>query len=986
VAADAQGRESQAATSVWVTAQGELWFGGENHDRMDLLPEKRDYQAGDTAVFQVRMPFREAQALVSVEREGILHTEVVTLSGKDPTVKLQIKPEWGPNVYVSVLAVRGRLYDVPWYSFFTWGYKTPVAWWRAFWGKTDEYVPATAMVDLSKPAYRLGMAMIRVDDAAHAMQVKVSSDQARYDVRGKARLSISATLPNGQPAAHAEVALAVVDQALLELQPNPSWQLLKAMMTERAWGVATSTAQMEVIGRRHYGRKTLPPGGDGGAGSQTRELFDTLIAWQPTVQLDAQGRAEVEVTLNDSLSSFTIAAVADSGAGYFGTGEASIRTTQDLQLISGVPPLLRSDDQFEAGVTARNTTDQPMSVKLTAQAPGVTLAPRELKLAPGESQLVSWSVTVPPMPEGAPWPWLIEAVDSQHGAKDALRIAPQVVATQPVTVQQASLQQLAGPISLTMQAPPNALRGADGKPLGGVQISVAAKLADNLPGLREWWQRYPYACIEQRSSKAIGLNDAALWQSTLAELPTHFAHDGLPTYFPASAHTSGSDVLAAYLLAVSHEKATTDPRFQIPAASLARLQAGLINFVEGRVTPSSWNPAGAVGLAARKLAAVEALSRYGKAQPRMLDSVAFEPNRWPTSALIDWMAIAQRMPELPGAAAQLPAVRQVLQARLQYQGSRIAFSTERDDNWHWTMSNADSNAARLITLAMRDPVLQAEVPRLVTGLMARSQRGHWSTTTANAWAQLSLDAFSAKYEREPVTGHTQASLSPDSKASVAWSAISAAKAAAGASAPNTRPVPMPTPSGDAAQALPANAMQLPWAANGGEQTLRVTQDGSGKPWVTVQSRAAVPITQAFNGGFSIQKSTQVVDGGDAKRGAVLRVTLKVTANADMSWVALSDPVPAGATILGSGLGRDSAIASQAGEAPQDDERAPSFVERKFDVYRAYYAFVPKGSFSLSYTVRLNNAGQFGLPPTRVEALYAPEMFGETPNARLKVAP
>jgi len=62
VAADEQGRESQAATSVWVTAQGELWFGGENHDRMDLLPEKRDYKAGDTAVFQVRMPFREAQA------------------------------------------------------------------------------------------------------------------------------------------------------------------------------------------------------------------------------------------------------------------------------------------------------------------------------------------------------------------------------------------------------------------------------------------------------------------------------------------------------------------------------------------------------------------------------------------------------------------------------------------------------------------------------------------------------------------------------------------------------------------------------------------------------------------------------------------------------------------------------------------------------------------------------------------------------------
>ena len=39
---------------------------------------------------------------------------------------------------------------------------------------------------------------------------------------------------------------------------------------------------------------------------------------------------------------------------------------------------------------------------------------------------------------------------------------------------------------------------------------------------------------------------------------------------------------------------------------------------------------------------------------------------------------------------------------------------------------------------------------------------------------------------------------------------------------------------------------------------------------------------------------------------------------------------------------------------------------------------------MQYTVRLNNAGSFALPPTRVEALYAPEMFGEMPNAGVSV--
>ena len=35
-------------------------------------------------------------------------------------------------------------------------------------------------------------------------------------------------------------------------------------------------------------------------------------------------------------------------------------------------------------------------------------------------------------------------------------------------------------------------------------------------------------------------------------------------------------------------------------------------------------------------------------------------------------------------------------------------------------------------------------------------------------------------------------------------------------------------------------------------------------------------------------------------------------------------------------------------------------------------------------MRLNQDGAFALPPTRVEAMYAPESFGEMPNARLVV--
>ena len=48
-------------------------------------------------------------------------------------------------------------------------------------------------------------------------------------------------------------------------------------------------------------------------------------------------------------------------------------------------------------------------------------------------------------------------------------------------------------------------------------------------------------------------------------------------------------------------------------------------------------------------------------------------------------------------------------------------------------------------------------------------------------------------------------------------------------------------------------------------------------------------------------------------GRYLRVRLEVEAQADQTWVVVSDPVPAGATILGSGLGRDSQLLSKGEE-------------------------------------------------------------------------
>lgn len=963
---DAGGNPAQAAASVWVTKQGELWFAQDNDDRIDLLPEKKRYEPGETAKLQVRMPFREASALVAVEREGVIDTRVVTLRGDDPTVELKIEKTWGPNVYVSVLALRGRIRDVPWYSFFTWGWKEPLNWARSFWYEGREYQAPTAMVDLSKPAFKLGVAALKVGIAAHELKVSVTSDKPQYTVRGKAIAKVK-VLFDGKPLAGTDVAFAAVDEGLLALRNNDSWDLLNAMIQQRAWGVETSTAQSEIIGRRHYGRKAVAAGGGGGRGS-TRELFDTLLVWKPDLVLDANGEATVEVPLNDSLTSFRLVAIADSGVQQFGSGSTSVRVTQDLQLLSGLPPLVRDGDRYSAMLTVRNTTQREMKVRATLQGTAnsasdtpasdftrtpITLVPQELTLAAGSAKELLWPIDVPADVFSIAWEG---AAEESGGAKDRLKFSQLVSPAVPVRVLQATLQQLDGPVALPVAAPAEALpitaANANGPAIkrGGLAIGVQPKLTGALPGMRRYFETYPFVCLEQKTSKAVGLKDAKLWATVANSLPTYLDSDGLASYFPPRAEDGprGSDRLTAYVLAATHEAG-----FELPAPARDAMLDGLTAFVQGRIERKFWSPKN--DLDVRKLAAIGALARHGRAQSKMLGSINVTPNVWPTAAVIDWLDILRRVDGIPNQGKRLDEANQILRSRLTYAGTTLKFSNEDDDFWWWLMDSADANAARLILAVLDDPAWRDDLPRMVVGSLGRQRNGAWLTTTANLWGSLALDKFSAKFESAKVAGRTSATLA-DKSAAIDWS-----------------------------RSADGGLVRLAWPAGPG--TLNVTQDGSGKPWLTVQSLAAVPLKAPIRAGYNVARSVTAVEQKDKSkwsRGDIVRVRLEVDAQSDMTWVVVSDPVPGGATILGSGLGRDSAIATSAEK--RSGSAWPAFEERSFEAFRSYYEYLPRGKHVIEYTVRLNNPGTFALPPTRVEAMYAPESFGEAPNAAVEVAP
>ena len=207
------------------------------------------------------------------------------------------------------------------------------------------------MVDLSKPAFRLGVAEISVGTAAHELEVSVTADKPQ--------------LPGARQGAghHHRSRCPTASPRPAPRWPSPRWTRRcwscaqhqlgpagRACCSARAWGVETATAQMEIIGRRHYGRKAVPAGGGGGA-SGTRELFDTLLLWNPRGgagrQRRGRGRGAAE-RFADQLPHRGRGRC--RRAGLFGTGSTSIRVTQDLQIISGLPPLVREGDRFRAHV------------------------------------------------------------------------------------------------------------------------------------------------------------------------------------------------------------------------------------------------------------------------------------------------------------------------------------------------------------------------------------------------------------------------------------------------------------------------------------------------------------------------------------------------------------------------------------------------------------------------------------------------------------
>jgi alpha-2-macroglobulin len=389
---------------------------------------------------------------------------------------------------------------------------------------------------------------------------------------------------------------------------------------------------------------------------------------------------------------------------------------------------------------------------------------------------------------------------------------------------------------------------------------------------------------------------------------------------------------------------------------------GLKAVLDGRVRHETYGD-----IRVRKLAAFTALARAGAATPAMLGQVGLTPREMPTAFLADYLVALDRLP-LANGGAQKAAIETELRSRLVFEGTRLDLSDSRNQLW-WMMSSSDEAAAKVLVATIGRPGWNDDSGRMMLGVAFRQQRGRWDTTTANAWGALAVGKFARAFPATAVAGTTNLSLGGQSQAK-SW--------------------PLAQPQRAVSFALPA--AQTP---------LLLRQSGGDGPWATVAVRAAVPLRQPLFAGYKLARQVTMVSQrvpGRLTQGDVMRVTLTLDAPAERNWVVIADPVPAGATILGD-LGGQSQLLRQ-GEGSSGGRAQvtidgkpfvveygaqPAYVERTRDGWRGYFSWVPAGRSVVSYTIRLNNAGRFSLPPTRAEAMYSPAVRAQLPNAPVAVA-
>ncbi|MGH9310810.1 MAG: alpha-2-macroglobulin family protein, partial [Vicinamibacterales bacterium] len=972
IARESTGRFAVTRTSFYAIGSGYTAWRRYDHNRIDIVADKPRYKPGDTARIMIQSPWEQATALVTTEREGVRSHRQFALTSTQQSIDVPVTEDDIPNLFVSVLLVKGRS--------------------AAAAAPSPASPKGTPRViddpsDPGKPAFRLGYVELAVEDQSKRLSVAVAANRQEYRPATDAQVRVEVTDQQGRPAM-SEVTLWAVDYGVLSLTGYRTPDVLGSVYVHKALQVMNSDSRQRIVSRRVLTPKGEGEGGGGGIdGSGVRSDFRVLAFWIGSVVTDSHGRATTDIKLPESLTTYRIMAVASDRASRFGNGDTEVRVNKPLTMKPTFPRFLAVGDKAHFG--AAIASQLPASSQATVTIRSLDTSLLEFNGTAEQTVVV---------PAGGATEARFDAVAKAIGRarvrmsvragseSDSFEdVIPVEVLASPETV--AAYGQIGGDAQTATEMltiPQDVVPG-----LGGLHIEMSSTAMVGLGEGARYLVEYPFGCAEQRGSRALamslaadlgdaftlpGMDTASMRagvERAVKELERFQCPNGGFAYWPGQCLWT-SPYLTSYLLHVF--KNASDLKYDVDPGMRQRAYAYLEREL---ATPPPVNESWWPSYTAWQAFAIKVMAEGGRNQDSNINRVYEYRDRMPVFALAYLHDALMAKGESSGVRID-DFRRRMANAVLPEAGS--AHVEELSDPyllWFWN-SNVRSTAIVLNSLVKASAGIE-QVRPIVRWMMAARKNGRWGNTQENAYAMEALVAYYRRYETTVPDFTGVVTLGAEELVRDEFKGRSTGS--------TTKEIPM--------------AQVVASGAAGGRRPLTFARDGAGTLFYTTRLRYAEDalFQQGLDNGIHIERSyAPFVEKGTRpaatsyKAGDLVRVTLTLRLTKERRFVAVTDPLPAGFEPLESWF---ATTARSVASTDTNDEAASSWdsiwrrggfdhVERHDDRVQLFATRLAEGTHQFTYVVRATTAGTFRTAPARAEEMYEPEVAGRTPTTIISV--
>ena len=957
-AKDERGNEVRSATYLWVAGRkGEyVPWRRETHHRIDLVADKDRYAPGETAKVLVTSPYAgPVKALLTVERGRILQSQVITLQSNSETLSIPIQDAFTPNVFVSLVLVKGP----------------------------DETEPL--------PSFRVGYVQLRVPAEHKRLRVEITPDKPEARPREEVTFRLRVTDAKGNPV-RAELSLALVDRAVLALGGAEQGTLFGRYWQERGLAVRTATS-LSILTEELVKEVLRAPGGKGGGGGPgeglvVRREFPDTAYWNPALPTDAQGQAQFTVRLPDSLTTWRLDARAITADTLIGEAQADLVVTLPLLVRPVVPRFFVIGDRAELSAVVHNNTDADMPVEVRFQAQGLDVqAPtaRQVEVPAKGLVKVTWPVSVPPTEQA-----VVQFAAVGAAASDAVEVTlpvyhystPEVVAT--------AGQVEPGETRLEAIALPKVLDPTQGDLTVQLEPSLAAGMQ---AGLR-YLEHYPYLCIEQTVSRFL---PNVMTYRALKSLG--IVRPDLETRLPQMVGMALQRIYAEQKYDGGWGWWVTEEsnRFLTAYTLWGLLEADRAGFA---VDPSVMERA-ARFLRDRLYSTADLKTTYkANAQAFMLFVLAEytasrEAGGVPTSQMVNLYENRERLSQygkalLAMALGRVPEAEAAMKPRVDTLVSDLvsqAVLSATGAHWEETTRdyynmNTDSRTTSIVLMMLaRLRPDHALAPNVVRWLMVTRKEGRWETTQETAWALMALTDWMV------ATGELEADYS--------WRATLNDQLLGEGTATRDnvdQAVQLRVQVADLLREE-VNRLVLERPAPAAGQT------GKGRLYYTAHLRYYLPVEEvkALDRGILVHREYELVEAPgkpitEAKVGDVIRVKLTLVAPYSLYYLVVEDPLPAGCEAIDVSLQTTSGAYEQGPRVERVGEKEwwswwwlPSHAELRDEKVVLFATYLRAGTYEYTYLMRASLPGEFLAMPAQAYEMYFPEVFGRSDGGRFTVA-